>query len=83
MPHHEAQGLLDQKLRMDSNYGLATVLFDFATIARRTSEYSQTFGVKDWLSMKAYCQQTFGWIHLCGSEVFNSINVWTGKSSWL
>ena len=31
---------------MDSNYGLATVLFDTATIARRTSECSQTFGVK-------------------------------------
>ena len=46
MPHYEARGLLDQKLRMDSKYGLATVLFDTATIARRTSECSQTFGVK-------------------------------------
>ena len=31
---------------MDSNYGLATVLFDTVTIARRTSECSQTIGVK-------------------------------------
>ena len=46
MPHHEARGLLDQKLRMDSSYGLATVLFNTATMARRTSECSQTFGAK-------------------------------------
>ena len=46
MPHHEARGLLDQKLRMDSNYGLAMVLFNIATMARRTSERSQTFGTR-------------------------------------
>ena len=46
MPHYEARGLLDQKLRMDSSYGLATVLFNTATIAHRTSECSQTFGAK-------------------------------------
>ena len=86
MPHHEARGRLYQKLRMDSNYGLETVLFDTATIARRTSECSQTFGGKgltQYESMKAYCQQTFRWIHFCGSEAFNSINVWTGKIFWL
>ena len=47
MPHHEARGLLDQKkLSLDSKYVLATVLFNTATIARRTSECSQTFGAK-------------------------------------
>ena len=30
--------------------------------------------------MKAYCQQTFEWIHFGRSEVFNSINLWTGKN---
>ena len=30
--------------------------------------------------MKAYYQQTFGWIHFGRSEAFNSINLWTGKN---
>ena len=49
MPHHEALGLLYQKkLSLDSRYRyvLATVLFNTATIERRTSECSQTFGAK-------------------------------------
>ena len=30
--------------------------------------------------MKAYCQQTFGWIHFGRPEAFNSINLWEGKN---
>ena len=29
--------------------------------------------------MKAYCQETFGWIRFGRSEVLNSISLWTGK----
>ena len=55
MPHwssssHEARGQLNQKLRMDSNYGrycnVITLLLDTATSACRTSECPQTIGVK-------------------------------------
>ena len=30
--------------------------------------------------MKAYCQQTFGWIHYGHTETFNWINLWTRKN---
>ena len=30
--------------------------------------------------MKAYCQETFGWIHFGRSEALNSISLWTGKN---
>ena len=30
--------------------------------------------------MKAYCQQTFEWIHFGRLEAFNLINLWEGKN---
>ena len=33
--------------------------------------------------MKAYCQETFGWIHFGRSEALNSISLWTPQKKFL
>ena len=66
---------------MDSNYGLATVLFNTATMARRTSECSQTFGAKGLNQYESLLSadirmDTFLWFgkpltrSMCGEEKF-------------
>ena len=87
MPHwsfHEAQGLLNEKLRIGwipTKADIATLLLDTATSARRTSECAQTFGVKG-LTYESLLSEIIRMDNFGRSEAFNSISLWTGKNFW-